>query len=141
LRAPKKFGVKDRVKFVGFFENEKLPILMQEAEVYVQPSLTEGFGLPVLEAMAAGTPVVAARAGALPEVVQAAGILVDPLSVSEISEGIIEVLTSKTTRRRLKEKGLSWCRRFSWRRAATETLGVLREAVEYKDLSRLRDRS
>jgi glycosyltransferase involved in cell wall biosynthesis len=121
------------VKFVGFVDDCKLPILMQEASVYVQPSLTEGFGLPVLEAMAAGIPVVAARAGALPEVVGKAGILVNPLSSSNIAQAILEILTSKTTQRRLRETGLSWCRRFSWRRAATETLAVLSEAVGGKD--------
>jgi glycosyltransferase involved in cell wall biosynthesis len=133
LAAPKRYGVEDRVKFVGFVDDCKLPILMQEASVYVQPSLTEGFGLPVLEAMAAGIPVVAARAGALPEVVGKAGILVNPLSSSNIAQAILEILTSKTTQRRLRETGLSWCRRFSWRRAATETLAVLSEAVGGKD--------
>lgn len=129
LAAPKRFGVEDRVKFVGFVDEDKLPILMQEAYVYVQPSLTEGFGLPVLEAMAAGTPVVAAKAGALPEVVGKAGLLVDPLSSSEIAQGLSTLLSNKAMRKRLKERGLSWCRRFNWRRVANETLGVLRAAT------------
>ncbi|MCH7951954.1 glycosyltransferase family 4 protein [Patescibacteria group bacterium] len=130
LAAPKKYGVKDRVKFVGFVDEKQLPILMQEAEILVQPSLTEGFGLPVLEAMAAGTPVVVAKAGALPEVVGRAGILVDPLSVDDLAQGMAKILVSQTLRNHLRERGLSWCRRFSWKRAADETLGVLRDAAE-----------
>src|SRR3989344_2325149 len=129
LKAPQKFGVADRVKFLGFVEDKHLPFLMQEAELLVQPSLTEGFGLPVLEAMAAGTPVVAARAGALPEVCGDAAILVDPVDVVNIADGLFQVLTHKEMRRMLTKLGLERVKQFTWEKAGGKTLEVLEEAV------------
>jgi glycosyltransferase involved in cell wall biosynthesis len=130
IEAPKKYGVENRVKFLGFVGEKHLPILFQEAEILFQPSLTEGFGLPVLEAMAAGTVVVAAKAGALPEVVGEAGLLIDPLSVEEMSDAMKLVLTNQDLREGLREKGLKRVKEFSWEKTAKETLRVLEEAVE-----------
>lgn len=129
LEAPKKHGIGERVKFVGFVEDSNLLILMQEAEILVQPSLTEGFGLPVLEAMAAGTPVVAANAGALPEILGFAGYLVNPESTLNITNGLAQVLTDQGLRDQLRERGLLRCKNFSWEKTARATVEVLKEAV------------
>ncbi len=129
LRMPGKLGVADQVKFIGFVEDEHLPVLFQEAELYVQPSLTEGFGLPVLEAMAARTPVVSSRAGALAEVVGNAGLLVEPTSVDELSEAMKLVLSSQELREGLVEKGLRRVKQFTWERTARATLSVFESAV------------
>ena len=133
LQAPKKYGVEDRVKFPGFVPQDFLPILLQESLAFILPSLTEGFGLPVLEAMAAGSPVIASKAGALPEVAGEAGLYVDPLSVDDMSKTMQAVVRSEVMRKELRKKGLSRVRQFSWERAAVETLAVLGEVVGRSD--------
>ncbi|OGY16562.1 MAG: hypothetical protein A2785_03145 [Candidatus Chisholmbacteria bacterium RIFCSPHIGHO2_01_FULL_49_18] len=130
LQAPKKYGVEDRVQFPGFIPQDILPVLLQESLAFILPSLTEGFGLPVLEAMAAGAPVIAAKAGALPEVVGEAGLYIDPLSVDDMSKSLQAVVLSEELRKELRKKGLSRVRQFSWERAANEILAVLGEAVK-----------
>ncbi len=130
LAAPERFGVKDRVVFTGYVEDKDLPILLKEAGVLVQPSLTEGFGLPVLEAMAAGTPVAAARAGALPEVGGDAAVYFDPTNVWEMADQIIRVLAGEKLRQELRKKGLARVKQFTWEKAARETLQVLQEAAQ-----------
>src|SRR4030042_4881902 len=114
---------------LGCVKQEDLPILFQEARVYVQPSLTEGFGLPVLEAMAAGVPVVASKAGALPEVVGKAGLLVEPHEVSSICQGLKTVLTEPKVGERLRKEGYKRIRSFTWEKAARKTLKVIADAV------------
>lgn len=130
IKAPRKLGIEERVNFIGFIKDEDLPLIMQEAEVYIQPSLTEGFGLPVLEAMAAGTPVVAAKSGALPEVVGKAGLLVNPRSVADMARALRIILEEKDLREGLIEKGFKKAREFSWEKAAKETLTVLIKAAK-----------
>jgi glycosyltransferase involved in cell wall biosynthesis len=133
LQAPRKYGVEDRVKFPGFVPQDSLPILLQESLAFILPSLTEGFGLPVLEAMAAGAPVIAAKTGALPEVAGDAGLYIDPLSVDDMSKTLQAVISSEEMRKELRKKGLSRVRQFSWDRAAVETLAVLGEVAGKSD--------
>lgn len=133
LKAPQKYGVKDRVKFLGFVKEADLPALFKQALVYIQPSLTEGFGLPVLEAMAAGTPVIASRSGALPEVVGEAGLFTDPLSVLEMANSLRLVIENRNLREELVGRGYKRVKKFTWEKTAKETLGVLREAVKKQD--------
>jgi glycosyltransferase involved in cell wall biosynthesis len=126
--APKKFGVEDRVKFLGFVPTEDIISLMNGAASLVFPSLYEGFGLPVLEAMACGCPVVTSNISSLPEVVGEAGILVDPYSVEDIARGITEVLQlSDAQRQILVEKGIKQAKKFTWEKTARETLEVFRQ--------------
>lgn len=122
VAAPTKFGVKDKVHFLGYVPEEDLPALYQAASVFALPSLTEGFGLPVLEAMAAGTPVVAARAGALPEVVGEAGLLVNPLNPGELAGALSLVLQNPELAEGLREKGFKRAANFSWEKAAQKTV-------------------
>ena len=130
LKAPKKYGVEDRVVFTGYVADQDLPIVLQEAQAYIQPSLTEGFGLPVLEAMAAGAPVISAKAGALPEVVGDAGLLVDPKSVEEMSEAMKLLARQRELGEGLREKAYKRIKDFTWEKAAKETIKVLEEAIK-----------
>ena len=102
------------VHFVGLVPEEKLPSLYRGAEALVFPSLYEGFGLPLLEAMACGTPVVTANTTALPEVAGDAALLVDPTSVEQIAGAMEQIVSDTSLRRQLREKGLTRAARFSW---------------------------
>jgi glycosyltransferase involved in cell wall biosynthesis len=102
------------VHFVGVVPEEKLPSLYRGAEALVFPSLYEGFGLPLLEAMACGTPVVTANTTALPEVAGDAALLVDPTSVEQIAGAMEQIVSDTSLRRQLREKGLTRAARFSW---------------------------
>lgn len=103
-----------QVFFTGVVPEEKLPSLYRGAVALVFPSLYEGFGLPVLEAMACGTPVVTANVTALPEVAGDAALLVDPTSVEQIAEAIRQIVSETALRQQLRERGLSRAARFSW---------------------------
>jgi len=123
--APEKFGVGERVKFLGYVPTDEIVSLMNGALALVFPSLYEGFGLPVLEAMACGCPVVTSNISSLPEVAGEAGILVDPHSVKDIVQGIEKVLKfSEEERRDLVERGLKQVKKFTWQKAAEETIKV-----------------
>ncbi len=123
----KELGLEDAVEFTGFVPQEKLIELYRKALVFVYPSYYEGFGFPVLEAMASGTPVVSSSASSLPEVGGKAVIYVDPFNVESIAEGIKKVLSSdESDYQRMIEKGWEQSKKFSWQKCAEETLGVLR---------------
>jgi len=107
-------GMSPRVDFVGVVPEAKLPSLYRGSEALVFPSLFEGFGLPVLEAMACGTPVVTANATALPEVAGDAALLVDPTSVEQIAGAIEQVVNDTSLRQQLRERGLARAAQFSW---------------------------
>jgi glycosyltransferase involved in cell wall biosynthesis len=121
-------GRAERIRFLGEVPAEDLPALYSGAEVLAYPSLYEGFGLPVLEAMACGTPVVASRVASLPEVVGEAGILVDP-EPDAIAAGMRELLGDRRRRDELAAAGLARAATFSWRRAASATLELYRRAA------------
>ena len=110
-------GVRHDVRFFGFVPDSTLAALYRMASVFAFPSLYEGFGLPPLEAMAAGAPVVTSRISSLPEVVGDAAVLVDPYRVEEIAEGIERVLGDAALRASLIEKGRVRARQFSWERS------------------------
>lgn len=106
------------VILTGFVSGEELVMLYNMADVYCQPSFYEGFGLPILEAMACGCPVVAANAGSLPEISGEAALLVDPRDTSSMARAINEVISKRVVRERMVEKGLVWSKKFSWRKTA-----------------------
>jgi len=118
------------VHFVGRVPESRLPSLYRGAEALIFPSLYEGFGLPLLEAMASGTPVVTSNITALPEVAGDAALLVDPTSVEQIAAAIRQIIKDSLLRRQLREKGLARAAQFSWESTAArvhETIGVGRE--------------
>ncbi|NCO37811.1 MAG: glycosyltransferase family 1 protein [Armatimonadetes bacterium CG_4_10_14_3_um_filter_66_18] len=118
-----------RVHTLGHVPDDDLPALIAGAEVMAFPSLCEGFGLPVLEAMACGTPVVCANTASLPEIASGAAVLVDPLSTECLAEAIADLVQDESLRRRLAEAGRERARRFTWERTARQTLAVYRAAA------------
>jgi glycosyltransferase involved in cell wall biosynthesis len=122
----RKLGIEDRLVFTGYVPEDDLPTLYQGAEVFVYPSVYEGFGLPVLEAMASGTPVITSNTTSLPEVAGDAALLVEPTNVAQILKAMEALAGSTALRRALREKGLAQSRRFSWEKTACETLEVYR---------------
>jgi glycosyltransferase involved in cell wall biosynthesis len=122
-------SLQETVRFIGYCGEEDLHQLYVNADLFLFPSLTEGFGIPPLEAMSCGIPVVAARSSCLPEVLGDAAIWVDPLSAESIAEGIRNGLLNDTIRKEAIERGLSRVRRYSWEKMAFETIEVYREAA------------
>jgi glycosyltransferase involved in cell wall biosynthesis len=118
-----------RVQWVGLIPEADLPAFYAGATCFVYPSLFEGFGLPLLEAMACGCPVVSSNRTACPEVVGRAGLLVDPEDVMAIATAIARILDDEALRADLRERGLARSRLFTWDESARRTLGVLREAA------------
>lgn len=133
LDRPKQLGIEDRVIFTGFAPTEELPYLMSGALAYVLPSLYEGFGIPVVEAMACGTPVIVSKVSSLPEVVGSAGIQVDPTSIDQIEHALRLMATDQKLRLKLSKLGLEQVKQFNWQKMARQVLKVLQEvAVEHK---------
>lgn len=120
-----RLGLETAVVFPGYVPQDDLPALLSGARLFVFPSLYEGFGLPVLEAMACGTPVLCSNSSSLPEVAGNAAFLVDPLYVDGMAEAMNRLLHDGGLRARLVERGLQRVRQFSWDRCARETLAVL----------------
>jgi len=125
----RKSDLASRVIVLGYVEPERLPVLYQSADVFLFPSLGEGFGFPVLEAMAHGLPVVASKVTSLPEVGGDAAVYVDPYNPSDIAEKVALVTEDSKLRGLLIERGLTRARIFSWRRAAEATLAVYEEVL------------
>jgi glycosyltransferase involved in cell wall biosynthesis len=126
-RAVIQTRVEKSVRFLGFVPFEALRIFFESAALFVFPSLYEGFGLPPLEAMAAGTPVVASNVSSLPEVLGDAALLVNPENVFEIARAIQEALLDEDLRGDLIAKGKAQAARYSWDRTAREVLEVYRD--------------
>ncbi len=118
-------GLRGRVVFTGYVPEGDLPALLSGASLFVFPSLYEGFGLPVLEAMACGTPVVCSNVSSLPEVAGDAALLVDPLDVEGLAVAMGRVLGDEELRAELIERGFEQARKFSWERCARAILKVL----------------
>jgi len=122
-------GLEQRVHFTGYVPQQELPALISGAAVFVLPSLYEGFGLPVLEAMACGTPVVCSNVSSLPEVAGDAAVLVNPLDTAGLARAIHRVMTDKDLRRDLAQKGLERVKGFSWEKAARQVSTILLSAA------------
>ncbi len=119
----------DRVLFPGYIPNEELPLWYNAARVFAYPSLYEGFGMPVLEALACGTPVLTSTTSSLPEAAGEGALLVDPTDVGAIADGLHRLLTDEALREVLRERGLVHAARFSWARTAEETVALYRQAL------------
>lgn len=117
------------ISCLGFIDDKHLPDLYRAAEVFVYPSLYEGFGLPPVEAMACGCPVISSARGSLGEVVGNAAALVDPEDVAAMTQQLTALATNDWERRRLRSLGLEHARRFNWERTADETLSVYQHTL------------
>lgn len=122
-----KLGLGDRVKFLGHIEENDLVVLFSLAELFVYPSLYEGFGLPVLEAMACGVPVISSNRSSIPEVTGSAAVLVNPDDPLELACAMEVLLEKRDFRQRLSRLGLEQSKNFSWEKTAEQTLAVYRE--------------
>ncbi|MGH9326788.1 MAG: glycosyltransferase family 4 protein [Terriglobia bacterium] len=124
-----KHNLGGRIKFIGHASREELSVLYQAATLLLFPSFEEGFGLPVLEAMAHGLPVVASRTSSLPEVGGEAAAYIDPHNEEEIAETVQKVAADQALRQRMMQAGMARAKEFSWRRAAAMTLAVYEEVL------------
>jgi len=113
------------VKFIGSVPEENFPSLYRGATALVFPSLYEGFGLPIVEAMACGTPVITSNTTAMPEVAGDAALLVDPRSVEQISRAMEQIVTDTSLRQRLRDTGFRQARQFRWSKTAEMVHEVL----------------
>jgi len=129
----KNYPAQDQVLFTGYVPIEDIPLFMNSAEAFVFPSLYEGFGLPVLEAMSCGTPIISSNRSSIPEIVGSAGILIDPTDIQELADRIIGLLRNPGEKMRLSQLGKEQSARFSWNEAARKTLDVYRSVNRHEN--------
>jgi glycosyltransferase involved in cell wall biosynthesis len=130
--AARNSRVADRILFTGFVEDSDLLHLYNACDCFVFPSFYEGFGIPILEAMACGRAVACANTSSMPEVADGAGILFDPTSISEIARALADILLDAELRARLERLGLQRAPQFTWNRTAERTLELYQDVAESK---------
>ncbi|MBI2845101.1 MAG: glycosyltransferase family 4 protein, partial [Chloroflexi bacterium] len=118
-------GLQDKIHFPGYIASQDLGAVLQRAWLFVFPSLYEGFGLPIVEAMASGVPVIAANASSIPEVAGDAALLVDPQDAQAWAEAIAQVLRDERLRTELVARGKERAKSFTWQKCAEQTFAVL----------------
>jgi glycosyltransferase involved in cell wall biosynthesis len=128
-RLVHRFQLHQHVRFLGFVPDQTLAVLYQLAAVFVFPSLYEGFGLPPLEAMAAGAPVITSNVSSLPEVVGDAALLIDPTDSAAIADAMARVLGDEALREHLICRGRERVKAFSWKRSVARIREVYAELV------------
>ncbi len=122
-------GVENYVKATGYVSESELVALYNRASLFVYPSYYEGFGLPVIEAMACGAPVITSNVSSLPEVAGDSALLIDPASDDELASAILKLANSPEERKKAAERGIAHSARFSWNKAAKQTLAILKEVA------------
>jgi glycosyltransferase involved in cell wall biosynthesis len=122
-------GLSNRIIFLNHLSQEELLLLMNTADIFVFPSLYEGFGLPPLEAMACGTPVIASNVASMPEVIGDAAILVNPEDEQEIASAMLRLLKDNGLRQELVKKGYQRIRTFTWKNTAEKTIEVYQKVM------------
>lgn len=127
----KELHLQAEVCFPGYVADEDLPALYSMADLFVFPSLYEGFGLPPLEAMACGTPVITSNVSSLPEVVGDAAWMVNPLDVEALAAAMQQVLSDTALRQQMIARGLWQARRFTWEQAARQLLNVYQQVASF----------
>jgi len=126
----RQLGLEKRIIFTGFVSDEDKPYLMRGCEIFAYPSLYEGFGLPLLEALSCGIPTLTGNISSLPEIAGNAALLVDPTSEVEIAHGLKQLLGDRALRSVLSEKAIKRASGFTWSKTAYSTLTVYRKAIQ-----------
>ncbi|MGB5596264.1 MAG: glycosyltransferase family 1 protein [Crocosphaera sp.] len=127
IQQAAELGIEKQLKILAYVDYEQLPILLNQALALVFPSLWEGFGFPVLEAMGCGTPVITSNISSLPEVAGDAALLINPYNVTEITAAMEKIATDDGLRSQLKILGLQQAKKFSWQTTGEQTLGILQD--------------
>ncbi len=133
FEAVERLALKERVRFPGYVPAAEQPYWYAAAEIFVYPSRYEGFGLPVLEAMACGTPVLTSNTSSLPEVVGNAGVMVNPNDVAALADALADLLASPQRREYLAQAARRRARRFSWHSAARQQVAVYRQVAAQRE--------
>lgn len=128
-----KLGLSAEIVFKDYVPEEELRSWYRRSEVFVYPSLYEGFGLPIVEAFACGTPVVTSNTSSCAEIARGAALLVNPNNFEEISDAILSIIRDKNLCRNLIQKGSERAKQFSWRRTASEILSIFQEVNSYEN--------
>ena len=123
----KSLDLEDEVILTGYIDECEKPVIYQNAKLFIFPSLYEGFGMPILEAMAAGIPVITSNVSAMPEVAGDAAILVNPLDCKEISGAILKILKSNELSNVLVNKGFEQCKKFTWSNSANKLVEIYKK--------------
>jgi glycosyltransferase involved in cell wall biosynthesis len=131
--AAKNSGLGGRIRFLGFVSDNDLLHLYNACELFCFPSYYEGFGLPVLEAMACGAPVCCSNTSAVPEVADGAGLLFNPYNTGEITRAMLDLILLPELKLRMRRLGLHRATQFSWRKTAQETLEVYHSVAEQRE--------
>ncbi len=126
------FNLEDKIIFTGHIPQTDLPAFYNLAKLFVFPSLDEGFGLPLVEAMACGCPVVASKTGALPEIGGDGAYYIDPYNIEEITNGMYRVLANDNLKNELIKKGFQQSHKFSWEKNVQNTLSMIYEVLDEK---------
>jgi len=130
LRLINELKLDGKVIFTGFVPDEDLPAIYSLAHQFILPSFYEGFGIPVLEAMACGCPVITSTTGCSSEVSGDAAVLIDPRDVDGIAEAMYKIAVDTDLRNKMVEKGLKRAKDFSWEKCARETLALFESVVD-----------
>lgn len=131
LQAIERSPFRERMRHLGYISEQNKRILLAGCAVLVYPSLYEGFGLPVLEAMAAGSPVITSNVSSLPEVVGAAGLTIDPESVEQLATAMVQILSRPELAKKYSDLGQQRAQLFSWENTAAETYKAYQAAYEH----------
>jgi glycosyltransferase involved in cell wall biosynthesis len=136
--AARNSGVADRIRFLGFVSDDDLLHLYNACELFCFPSFYEGFGLPVLEAMACGAAVACSNTSAIPEVADGAALLFNPYNADEITRAMLDLIQLPELRARMSRLGSQRATHFSWQKTARETLGVYYSVLDQRHAARSR---
>jgi glycosyltransferase involved in cell wall biosynthesis len=136
-----RLGLTKDVRVMGYLEDGELQWLYQNCFAFIYPSLFEGFGMPVLEAMSCGAPIITSKTTSIPEIVDSAGILINPYEVDQLCGAMENLIWKRVNRLELKEKALKQAKKFSWQQAADKTLALYHSVLHLAKQSRSPKRS
>lgn len=134
IKLINQYHLEDKVIYTGFVEDKDLPVIYNLADVFVFPSLSEGFGLPGIESQACGTPVSSSNATSLPEILGQGALYFNPQNIADMEDSIRKIIRDKNLADDLRTKGLENCKKYTWDNCAESTLEVYRKIL-YKDIN------